>query len=150
MKNKLLLGSLVTDEAVVLQTTQRGIKVALHPDCQDDISCQGCTQCATTKKITKIFVNSGPQHDFKIGDKIQVKHFVPAEMLSATCVFGLPVIFIIATITGWYFFQESQAESGLAVGTSLLAGILGFMLNALIEQMFRLFYPPQVIDGNSL
>ena len=145
MSFRSLLGELIIEDSLVLETMPKGIRVALNPDCNDDISCQGCTQCSTSKKTTKLFITVSESHNYSCGERIKVKLFSPHKLLSVFLIFGLPIFFIVLTMTGWYFFQPKQAESGLAVGSALISGAIGFFLNAFFEKGFRAIYPPHVV-----
>ena len=145
MSFRSFLGEMIIEDSLILETMPKGIKVALNPNCNYDISCHGCTQCSTSKKTTKLFVAVPESHNYSCGDRINIKLFSPHKLLSVFLIFGLPILFIVLTMMCWYFFQPKQAESGLAVGSALIAGAIGFFLNAFFEKGFRVIYPPHVV-----
>ncbi|MGD9200892.1 MAG: SoxR reducing system RseC family protein [Chitinispirillia bacterium] len=144
------IGELIIEDSVILETMPKGIKVALNPNCEEDTSCheQGCTKCSTSKKTTKLFVAVPESHNYSCGEKIRIKFFSPHKLLSVFLIFGLPILFIVLTMTGWHYFVPKQAESGLAVGSALIAGAVGFFLNAFFEKGFKMMYPPRVVTSD--
>ena len=148
MSFRSFIGELIIEDSVVIETMQKGVKVALNPNCIDAISCSGCTQCSTSQKTTKLFVAAPENHSYSAGEKIKVKLFLPHKLISVFLIFGLPILFIVLTMTGWYYFLPKQAESGLAVGSALVAGAIGFVLNVFFEKGIRFMYPPHIIMSN--
>ncbi|HEX3019103.1 MAG TPA: SoxR reducing system RseC family protein [Chitinispirillaceae bacterium] len=133
-------------DGVIVDRKENYLWVVLDQPCRTKGKCHtGCGGCGGEKPVLKKKIYIDKTSTFNQGQKITLKMNIPNENIAALLVFGIPVLMALSCTMLWYLNNPQKAESPLALLTTALSFVTGFLVVWIIDTNFRRAYPPAVI-----
>lgn len=140
------IGTIKTEDAVVLESSARSIRVALKGACADKPSCHGCTACGSDDTVRKLRIPVPDASGFSEGQEIRIRRLAVNEGLAAGIVFGLPLLAAVAAIVISQWLRPDSLESPVTVVATVVALGLGLATATAVEGFIHKRHPVEVLE----
>lgn len=137
---------------VIVSKDARKVWVAPPSTCETDkkSGCGGgCASCSGASKARKVAVFTNDAAQYPLGAQVRFSHFIPEPGIVALVVFGLPLLFSIAAMLGWYSMAPQRVESPAAIISAGAAFAAGFAVVGFLDLLFRRKYPSKLLDTSA-
>ncbi len=142
------------ENGAICRKERKKLWVALDIECNDKSSkkkgCSGgCISCAKREIVRKSFIPVDDSSVFSLGQKVTISHFIPDPAIMGFVVFGIPVVLALFTISAWFYFAPHKAETSIAVLSTCLAFVGGFLILKLLDLLFRHNFPSTLLHAEN-
>lgn len=134
---------------VVINSKGNYLWVVFDGSCKTEEKCHaGCGGCSSSKPALRKKIATNKAQFYSVGQKITLKQYILNENIAVFVVFGIPLLMAILCSVSWYLYNPLKIESPLALLTTGLAFMAGFLIVWTIDTLFRKKFPPAIISNS--
>ncbi len=143
-----LLGTFKQSYAVIVDVTTKGIRVLCNPTCTKKKGCAGCSLCDEPRSGPTLLCKDGSNHEYAKHQVVTIRRFILNEALAAAILFGIPIGCAIIAAFVFTLITKKPVDTPMPIFFTCLAFMGGFLIVFVLEKIFSLLYPPEIIESN--